>query len=46
MTLTLKPAAKTVEDTIESRRSIRQFEQTPMSEADLLEILRLTSLAA
>ena len=45
MNLTLKPAAKTVKDAIESRRSIRQFEQTPMNEADLLEILHLTSLA-
>jgi nitroreductase len=45
MSLTLKPAAKTVKDAIESRRSIRQFEQTPMNEADLLEILRLSSLA-
>jgi nitroreductase len=45
MTLTLKPAAKTVQDAIESRRSIRQFEQAPMPESDLLEILRLTSLA-
>ncbi len=45
MTLTLKPAAKTVKDAIESRRSIRQFEQAPMPETDLLEILRLTSLA-
>ncbi len=45
MTQTLRPAAITVKEAIESRRSVRQFEQAPMPEADLLEILRLTSLA-
>ncbi len=45
MSQTSRPAAATVKEAIESRRSVRQFEQVPMPEADLLEILRLTSLA-
>jgi nitroreductase len=45
MTQTLRPASTTVKEAIESRRSVRQFEQVSMPEADLLEILRLTSLA-
>lgn len=47
MTQTIETPAQTlsVKDAIESRRSIREYDQSPIPESDILEILRLTGLA-
>lgn len=45
MSLVTQTRTLSVQNAIETRRSIRQFVQEPMDQADLREILRLTSLA-